>query len=120
MREMKGFVTIAFDETEWKDDKIMELPAGVKSKILAVDRTKDLLDQIHKFPAGYVEPRHKHNSSHHIIVLEGKMIIEGKTLERGGYVYADANIEHGPYEYPEGCTVFIHFVGPSPAHEYKK
>ena len=118
MREMKGFVTIAADEIDWEDDKLMTLPKGIKSKVLARDESKNLLDQIHKFPAGYIEPRHTHNSSHHIVVLEGKMIIEGKTLERGGYVYAEPNIEHGPYEYPEGCVVFVHFVGPSPAHKY--
>jgi len=118
MREMKGFITIAFDEGDWEDDKLMTLPKGIKTKILAVDKKNMLLDQIHKFPAGYVEPRHTHDSSHHIVVLEGKMVIEGKILTRGGYVYAERNVEHGPYEYPEGCTVFIHFVGPSPAHKY--
>ena len=118
MYEMKGFISIAFDEVDWEDDKLMTLPEGVKTKILAVDKGKMLIDQIHKFPAGYVEPRHTHNSSHHIVVLEGKMVIEGKTLTRGGYVYAEPNIEHGPYEYPEGCTVFIHFVGPSISHKY--
>ena len=115
---MTGFITIAFDEVDWEEDKLMTLPEGIKTKILAVDEEKMLLDQIHQFPAAYIEPRHTHNSSHHIVVLEGKMVIEGKTLTRGGYVYAEPNIEHGPYEYPEGCTVFIHFVGPSPAHKY--
>ncbi len=118
MRQMKGFITIAFDEVNWEDDKLMTLPKGIKTKILAVDQKEQMLDQIHEFPAGYAEPRHTHDSSHHIVVLDGKMIIEGKTLTRGGYVYAQRNIEHGPYEYPEGCTVFIHFVGPSPAHKY--
>ena len=118
MREMKGFITMTFDEVDWRDDELMTLPRGVKSKILAIDESKRLIDQIHKFPPGYVEPRHTHNSAHHIVILEGKMVVNGKTLTRGGYVYAEPNIEHGPYEYPEGCTVFIHFSGPSPAHKY--
>jgi anti-sigma factor ChrR (cupin superfamily) len=118
MREMKGFITIAFDELDWQDDTLMTLPKGVKSKILSVDEEKNYIDQIHKFPPGYVEPRHTHNSSHNIVILEGTMVIDGKTLKRGGYVYAEPNIPHGPYVYPDGCTVFIHFEGPSPAHKY--
>jgi len=118
MREMKGFVTIAADEVEWETDQILTLPEGLKSKVLAANKSRDMLDIEVKFPPGYHEPRHTHDSSHHIVVLEGKMIIEGKTLERGGYVYAEPNIEHGPYDYPEGCVVFAHFEGLSPAHKY--
>lgn len=118
MREMKGFITTAANEVGWEEDKILTLPKGLKSKVLAANRSRDLIDMEIKFPAGYFEPRHTHDSAHHIVVLEGKMIIEGKTLERGGYVYAEPNIEHGPYEYPEGCVVFVHFVGVSPAHKY--
>jgi len=117
MREMKGFITIAADELDWEEDKILTLPQGLKSKVLAMDKSKGLVDVMIKFPSGYVEPRHTHDSSHNIAVLEGKMIIEGKTLERGGYVYAEPNIAHGPYEYPEGCVVFAHFEG-SPAHKH--
>ena len=118
MREMKGFVTIAANEIDWEDDQILVLPEGVKSKVLAIDKSRNLMDMMGKFPPGYVEPRHTHDSSHNIVVLEGKMIVEGKTLERGGYVYAEPNIEHGPYEYPEGCVVFAHFEGMSAVHKY--
>ena len=61
MREMKGFITIAFDEIDWEDDTLMTLPTGIKTKILAVDEKEQMLDQIHKFPVGYVEPRHTHD-----------------------------------------------------------
>ena len=118
MREMKGFITIATDEIDWEEDTLMTLPKGPKSKILARDESRNLMDMMTKFPPGYVEPRHTHDSSHNIAILDGKMIIEGKTLTRGSYVYAEPNIEHGPYEYPEGCVVFVHFEGPSPAHKY--
>lgn len=115
---MKGFVTIAANEISWEDDNIFALPEGVKAKTLAIDQSRGLIDVMAKFPPGYVEPRHAHNSAHHTVILEGKMIVDGKTLERGGYVYAEPNIEHGPYEYPEGCVVFSHFEGISTAHKW--
>ena len=115
---MKGFITITADELDWEEDQYLTLPKGVQTKVLAIDKSRNLMDMQIKFPPGYIEPRHTHDSSHNKAVLEGKMIVEGKTLERGGYVYAEPNIEHGPYEYPEGCVVFIHFEGLSPAHKY--
>jgi len=57
MREMKGFITIAFDEGDWEDDKLMTLPKGIKTKILAVDKKNMLLDQIHKFQVRYADFR---------------------------------------------------------------
>ena len=116
VRELKGFITMAADEVNWEEDKMLNAPKGIKSKILAKDKSGNVMDVMVKQPPGYVEPRHSHNASHSIVILEGKMIIEGKTLTRGGYIYAEANVEHGPYEFPEGCTVFAHVEGPSLAH----
>jgi len=96
VHEMKGFVTITADEIPWVEDKLLALPKGVKSKVLSIDKSRNAMDLEVKFPTGYVEPRHTHNSSHSGVVLEGKMLMEGKTPTRGGYFYAEPNIEHDP------------------------
>ena len=38
-------------------------------------------------------------------------------MRPGDYVWADKNVVHGPYEYPEGCMVFVSFRG-DPGHRY--
>lgn len=118
MREMKGFITIAAEEIELEEDQLMTLPKGAKSKVLAIDKSRNRIDMLVEHGVGYKEPRHVHDSSHSCMILKGKAIVEGKTLGPGSYIYAEANVEHGPYEYPEGMLIFAHFEGPSVAHKY--
>ena len=75
-------------------------------------------DMLIKFPPGYVEPEHAHESSHSIVVLEGVQIVKGVHLHPGDYVWASGPEPHGPYEYPEGCVVFASFRGLSSRHRY--
>jgi hypothetical protein len=63
-----------------------------------------------RFPAGYVEPAHTHKSWHSILVTKGRMCVAGKDLRPGDYVFG-WDIPHGPYEYPDGCEVFIVYMG---------
>ena len=63
-----------------------------------------------RFPAGYVEPKHTHTSWHSILVTKGRMSVAGKDLRAGDYVFG-WDIPHGPYEYPDGCEVFIVYMG---------
>ena len=65
-----------------------------------------------KFPPGYVEPEHAHKSWHSIVVLKGRMCVAGKDLRPGDYVFGWDEL-HGPYEYPDGCEVFVVFMGES-------
>jgi quercetin dioxygenase-like cupin family protein len=118
--ELKGFITIPADEIPFTEDNMLTLPKGVKSKILAQNKDGTVMDIEVQFPPGYVEPRHTHKSSHADVILDGKMLIEGKVLLRGGYLYAEPNVVHGPYSYPEGCMVFGHIVGASIAHKIIK
>ncbi len=113
-----GFVAKYTKELEWQDDtELLRLPEGVQVKILSEDRDLDRIDMLVRFPPGYVEPRHTHDSYHSIVVLEGLMRVQGYDLRPGDYVFG-WDEEHGPYEYPEGCTVFAVFHGRSLVHQY--
>ncbi len=113
-----GFVARYTKELQWQEDTtLLKLPTGVQVKVLSEDRDLGRVDILIKFPPGYVEPRHTHDSYHSIVVLEGLMRVEGYDLRPGDYVFG-WDEEHGPYEYPEGCTVFSVFHGRSLAHEY--
>lgn len=104
-------------DLEWKDDlDVFNLGEGVQVKLLRRDSKAGLIDLLVKFPAGYIEPRHVHDSTHSVVVLEGLQIAEGEPMRPGDYVFGGANTPHGPFEYPEGCVVFASFRGRSVRH----
>jgi len=107
------FKAIYDHEVNWESDDVrglLTLPEGVQVKVLNYDPVMKRLDMKQRFPKGYVEPRHTHKSWHSIMVLDGRMCVAGKDLRRGDYVFG-WDIPHGPYEYPDGCEVFIVYMG---------
>jgi anti-sigma factor ChrR (cupin superfamily) len=97
---------------------VLSLRGGVQVKVFHSDPELGVADMLIKFPPGYVEPEHAHESSHSIVVLEGVQIVKGVHLRPGDYVWASGPQPHGPYEYPEGCVVFASFRGLSARHRY--
>jgi hypothetical protein len=113
------FKAIHDHEVEWESDDVrglLTLPEGVQVKVLNYDPEMKRLDMKQRFPKGYVEPRHTHESWHSILVLSGRMCVAGKDLRAGDYVFG-WDIPHGPYEYPDGCEVFIVYMGDA-AHKW--
>jgi quercetin dioxygenase-like cupin family protein len=106
-------------DLEWQDDiDILQLGNGVQVKVLYQDPATEHTDMLVKFPPGYVEPIHTHDASHSIVVLEGVQVAAGEAMHPGDYVWASGPEPHGPFEYPEGCVVFVSFRGPSIKHVY--
>ena len=111
------FRAIYDHEVEWESDDVrglLKLPPGVKVKVLNYDPVMKRIDMKQRFPAGYVEPAHTHKSWHSILVTKGRMCVAGKDLRPGDYAFG-WDIPHGPYEYPDGCEVFIVYMG-DPEH----
>ena len=110
-----------YDKTvKWQEAaavKLLTLPKGVKVKIFAHDPVMKRIDMKVKFPKGYVEPVHTHKSWHSILVTKGRMCVAGKDLRPGDYVFG-WDLPHGPYEYPDGCEVFVVFMGEGTQHEW--
>jgi len=86
--------------------------------VLNYDPVMKRIDMKQRFPPGYVEPRHTHTSWHSILVTKGRMCVAGKDLRPGDYVFG-WDIPHGPYEYPDGCEVFIVYMGDA-THVWEK
>lgn len=106
-------------DLRWEDDvDVLTLGSGVQVKIYYRDPETEHTDMLIRFPPGYVEPEHTHDSSHSVVVLEGRQIVGGEEMRPGDYVWADGSEPHGPFEYPEGCVVFASFRGPSSRHRY--
>ena len=117
----RTFKAIYDHEVEWESDDVrglLTLPPGVKVKILNYDPVMNRIDMKQRFPPGYVEPKHTHKSWHSILVTKGRMCVAGKDLRPGDYVFG-WDIPHGPYEYPDGCEVFIVYMGDA-KHVWKK
>ena len=107
------FKAIYARDVKWESDDVrglLKLPPGVKVKVLNYDPVMKRLDMKQRFPAGYVEPAHTHKSLHSILVTKGRMCVAGKDLRPGDYVFG-WDVKHGPYEYPDGCEVFIVYMG---------
>lgn len=105
--------TIKWQEAAAVD--ILALPKGVQVKIFNHDPVMRRIDMKVKFPKGYVEPVHVHKSWHSILVTKGRMCVAGKDLRPGDYVFG-WDLPHGPYEYPDGCEVFVVFMGGGTQH----
>jgi anti-sigma factor ChrR (cupin superfamily) len=102
----------------WKDDvDLFSLRNGVQVKVLYQDSEAGITDTLVKFPPGYTEPRHVHEGSHSVCVIEGLQIAEGEPMRPGDYVYGGPRQAHGPFDYPEGCIVFSSHRGPT-QHRY--
>ena len=112
------FKAIHDHEVPWESDDVrglLKLPPGVQVKVLNYDPVMKRIDMKVKFPPGYVEPEHTHKSWHSIVVLKGRMCVAGKDLRPGDYVFGWDEL-HGPYEYPDGCEVFVVFMGEGTQH----
>ena len=113
------FLTIHAQRMDWQaDSDVLTLPKGVEIKMLRNAPEEGRRDLLIRFPPGYHEPEHTHDSSHAVVCLEGKQIVGGEVMLPGEYVYGPANIPHGPFDYPEGCVVFASFSGQSAQHRW--
>ena len=112
------FKAIYDKDVAWDEDtanELLTLPKGLKVKIFAYDPVMKRVDFKLRFPKGYVEPRHSHKSWHSILVTKGRMCVAGKDLRPGDYVFG-WDQPHGPYEYPDGCDVYVVFMGEGTQH----
>ena len=112
------FKAICDKDVKWEEgaaNELLTLPKGLKVKIFACDIIMKRMDLKVRFPKGYVEPRHSHKSWHSILVTRGRMCVAGKDLRPGDYVFG-WDQPHGPYEYPDGCEVYVVFMGEGTQH----
>ena len=119
MTEPRGYFGIRFADLDWEDGQSMlGLPEGVQVKILRrYPPEQARLDFLVKFPPGYQEPRLTASGSGMGIVLEGRQIVD--EFGPGTYTYDIGTIPHGPFDYPDGCVLFVSMHGGT-VHEFDR
>src|ERR1041385_4046196 len=97
------FSTQFESEGEWKD---MGVP-GARSKVLAVDKTRDLAVILVELAAGARFPGHHHTRTEECYVLSGDLHLEGSVLGPGDFHHAEGNTNHGESYTERGCRVLL-------------
>lgn len=117
MAELGLELSVEEDEVDWEDAELLGLPEGLQVKIIHENEAEGRTDMLVKYPAGYVEPQHVHESAHACLILGGRILTDGRELTPGDYIYGQ-QMPHGPWEFPDGGMNFVSFVGGSPTHEW--
>ncbi|MFC7028936.1 cupin domain-containing protein [Halomicroarcula sp. GCM10025324] len=110
-------LSVEADEVDWDDAELLGLPEGLQVKIINENEAEGRTDMLVKYPEGYFEPEHTHESAHACLILEGRILVDGRELTAGDYIYGQ-QIPHGPWKFPDGGMNFVSFVGGSPTHQW--
>jgi anti-sigma factor ChrR (cupin superfamily) len=102
--------TLAAAEGRWLD---AGLP-GVRLKILALDRKRDVVTLLLRAEPGARYPAHHHSSPEECYVIKGSIRIEGRLLRAGDFHHADGHSRHGEITTDDGAEVLL--IGS--AHDY--
>jgi anti-sigma factor ChrR (cupin superfamily) len=95
--------------TVWNsdDDWVATPLAGIRMKVLAVDKTRSLATLLIRAEAGAVYPPHRHHGPEECYVISGSVIIAGRVLRAGDFHHADDQFEHAEITTTEGAEVLI-------------
>ena len=115
---MDALVIKQVGDEPWVPATEFGLPEGCEYRIYKGQDEDELTVVMARFPPGYLEPRHEHDSDHWGVVVEGEMHVDGKILRTGDFHHAPRNAPHGPFYYPKGCIVFGTLRGGSILHEW--
>ncbi len=80
---------------------------GVRAKILALDKVRELATLLIRAEPGSVYPAHTHHTPEECYVLSGSLFIDGRELHAGDFHHADAGTDHGELTTVTGAEVLI-------------
>jgi len=80
---------------------------GIRTRILAVDKTRSLVTLLIRAEPGAVYPSHKHHGPEDCFVISGSVVMDGRVLRAGDFHHADADSEHGEIATIDGAEVLI-------------
>jgi anti-sigma factor ChrR (cupin superfamily) len=81
--------------------------AGIRARILSVDKARSLVTLVIRAAPGAVYPSHKHHGPEECFVISGSVIIDGRVLRAGDFHHADDDSDHGEITTTEGAEVLL-------------
>ena len=95
--------TITSTDGEWVETAI----AGVRMKILAIDRARDQVTMLLKGEPGARFPAHRHSRPEECYVISGSLIVEGQVLRAGDFHHAEGDSHHSEAWTDEGAELLL-------------
>jgi quercetin dioxygenase-like cupin family protein len=95
--------TVWAAEAAWIDTGL----AGIRARVLAVDKVRSLVTLVIRAEPGAVYPAHKHHGPEECLVISGSVVIDGRVLRAGDFHHADEDSDHGEITTTEGAEVLV-------------
>ena len=105
--------TLQTEDLAWEPVDVAGLPAGIEARALHLNPRTQMSSSLIRYPQGFEEPRHYHETcGHYIYVLEGRIESPDGPLTPGMFTYAAPKEAHGPYRVVEPSQVLFYTDGP--------
>ncbi len=95
--------TITARDGEWLETPV----AGVRMKMLAIDRVRDRVTMLVRAEPGARYPAHHHSGPEECYVIHGSLHVEGKLLRAGDFHHAEEESDHAEHWTEEGVEVLL-------------
>jgi len=89
-------------ESEWE-----EVASGISCQLLATDEEKERVSMLVRLAPGAAYPPHRHASVEELYLLDGKLVIDDKTLYPGDYNRAEPDTGDQRVWSETGCTCVL-------------
>lgn len=104
---MAGEICIDYKDIDWEPGR----GPGIYRKMLLGDREKDYTSLLRLDP-GTRFPKHRHPAGEELVVLEGRIRIEGRWYGSGNYVYTPPGAVHDVYS-DDGAVLLLRMPAPA-------
>jgi hypothetical protein len=85
-------------------------PPGSESVLLREDASSGAMELLVRYPAGHVFAPHWHSANERVVLLEGRMSVNGAALEPGGYAFLPAKeVQRMSCTSSTRCSFYVHW-----------
>jgi len=116
----EGRIFVNAGDSKWEPVK-----NGSESITLREDTKTGATELLARYPAGHVFPPHWHDANERIVLIEGRIAMEGdgekKVLDPGGYAYLPARqVQRMSCVSSTRCSFYVSWDGPPKSHPADK
>jgi quercetin dioxygenase-like cupin family protein len=105
--------TLSTQKLPWTPITLEGAPPGLEQKVLHDHKEKGTVTALVRFPKGYREPRHYHNTcGHTIYVLRGRLRSPEGVAAAGTFLYSAPQERHGPFTAEQETEILFATDGP--------